>query len=139
MKTKITSIFIAGLFILAFTALEVQTSPLAAQPGKWVKLGSRKVNYTLDHDIIHAGIKEGGFTKLRIVVTGGSLNMHKMVVVYGNGTRDEIPLRHTFTKRSASRVIDLRGGKRIIRDISFWYDTKGVVGRRATVTVFARK
>ena len=139
MKTKITTVLLGVIIFLAFSVFEMQTTPALAQAATWIRLGSRKVNYTLDHDIIHAGLKEGGFTRLKVVVTGGGLNMHRMVIEYGNGTKDEIPLRHTFTRRSGSRIIDLRGGKRIIRNITFWYDTKNVAGRRATVHVFARK
>ncbi len=108
------------------------------QPGKWERIGSRKVNFALDRDVIHVGLKEGGFKKLKIVVTGGAINMHKMVVQYGDGSKDEIPLRHNFTRASNSRIIDLEGRKRVIRDITFWYDTKARSRRRATVHVYAR-
>ena len=137
MKTKMN--VIQGFSLLIVLALLSSTTPARAQKADWVRLGTRKVNYTVDHDVIPVGLKDGVFTKLRVVVTGGSLNMHRMVVEYGNGTKDEIPLRHTFTRRSTSRVIDLRGNRRIIRKITFWYDTKGISGRRATVTVFGRK
>ena len=107
--------------------------------GRWVKLGSKKVNYGLDRDVIRVGAKEGGFTKLKVKVTGGALNMHRMIVEYGNGSKDEINLRHNFSKRTASRVVDLNGGKRIIKDITFWYDTKNLARKKARVTVFGRR
>ncbi|MCH2224989.1 MAG: hypothetical protein MK066_09500, partial [Crocinitomicaceae bacterium] len=62
---------------------------------EWERLGSRAVNYKLDKDILPVGLKDGGFTKLKIAVTGGSLNMHRMVVIYMNGSKEEINLRHT--------------------------------------------
>lgn len=110
-----------------------------AQQGPWVRLGVRKVNYGLDHDVIHVGANEGVYTKLKIVVRGGGLNMHKMVVTYGNGAKDNIPLRHNFRQASGSRVIDLKGNKRIIRSITFWYDSKNISNRRATIVVFGKK
>ncbi len=105
---------------------------------KWDKLGTKKVNYRLDKDVIKVGVRDGLFTKLKVVVTNGALNMHKMVVVYKNGQRDNINLRHQFSKKSDSRVIDLKGGKRVIKEIIFWYDTKNVSRRKAQVTVFGR-
>ena len=41
---------------------------------------------------------------------------------------------------SESRVTDLRGiGKRSVRKIAFWYDTKRLLNGRADVTVFGVK
>lgn len=104
----------------------------------WEHLGSRTVNYKLDRDVIKVTAREGGFTKLKVKVTGGSINMHKMVVQYGNGKKDIISLRHNFSKRSATRLIDLEGGKRVIRDITFFYDTKNLSRKRAKVHVFGK-
>ena len=103
---------------------------------RWQKLGKKKVTYKLDRDVLHVGAKDGVFRKLKIKVTGGSLNMHKMVVEYGNGTKDNIPLKYNFGKGSQSRIIDLEGGNRVIKDITFWYDTKNLANKRATVHVF---
>lgn len=120
--------------LIAFVALFVLVS--AAAPPKWERLGVRKVNYGLDHDVIPVGAHEGGFKKLKVVVNASPLNMHKMVVHFGNGTQENIDLKHNFTKASASRVIDLPGEKRIIKSIEFWYDTKNFAKGKATVRVF---
>lgn len=54
-----------------------------------------------------------------------------------NGTPDRIDVRQNIPKGGESRVIDLRGtGKRSIRSIEFWYDTKGFLTGKANVTVF---
>ncbi|MCH2195096.1 DUF2541 family protein [Kordia sp.] len=105
---------------------------------KWEKLGSKKVNYKLDKDVIRLGKHEGTFKKLKLVVSKGALNMHRMVVHYGNGSKEEIKLRHNFNRRSNSRVIDLDGRNRIIKKITFIYDTKNNSKSRATVHVFGR-
>ena len=104
----------------------------------WTKLGSRVVNYKLDRDVIHVGAKDGGFTKLKVVVTGGAVNMHKMVVEYMNGTKETITLKHSFSKNSTSRTIDIRGGKRLIKDITMYYDTKNLAHSKAVVTITGR-
>lgn len=107
--------------------------------GPWVKLGSKKVNYALDRDVIHVGINDGAFKKIRLKVTKGSLNMHKVVIEYANGQKDNINVRHNFKRGSMSRVIDLEGNNRIIRDITFWYDSDNSSRRRATLTVYGKK
>lgn len=109
-----------------------------SQQAKWEKLGSRKINYGLEKDVIPVGIRDGKFTKLKIVVKGGAINMHKMTVHFMNGSSQEIALKHNFTKNSGSRVIDLNGGKRIIKNIAFFYDTKNLARSKATIHVFGR-
>ncbi len=104
----------------------------------WTKLGSKKVSYKLDRDVIRVGATDGRFTKLKVQVKGGALNMHKMVVEYGNGTKDNIPLRQDF-KNNGTRIIDLEGNKRVIKDITIFYDTKNRSRRRATVHVFGKR
>lgn len=114
------------------------TSSFTSNVSQWEHLGSRTVNFGLDKDVIKVTAREGGFKKLKIKVTGGSLNMHRMIVQYGNGQKDIIKLRHNFSRQSTTRLIDLKGGKRVIRDITFFYDTKNKSRKRAKVHVFGR-
>lgn len=126
-------------YLVAVLLLTLFSADLYAQRDNWVRLGSRKVNYTLDRDEIPVTYRDGAFESIRIVVTGGSMNMHKCIVHFENGGVQEIDLRHTFTRASSSRVIDLRGNKRFIEKIVFWYDTKNLSRGRATVTIFGKK
>ena len=129
MKARILTFVLASLFLMSFTP---------PQKAKWERLGSRKVNYGLDKDVIKVGVLEGGFTKLKVQVRGGAINMHKMTVHYANGTSEVLAVKHNFSKNSGTRVIDLKGGKRIIKKITFFYDTKNLARSRATVHVFGR-
>lgn len=127
MKARILFFALFSILVMSF-----------AMPPKWEKLGSRKVNFGLEKDTIAVGAHEGAFTKLKVQVTGGSLNMKKMFVNFKNGERKEIELKHNFDKGSGSRVIDLPGNKRLIKDIVFVYDTKNQSKKRATVHVFGK-
>jgi hypothetical protein len=132
MNYKILSVLFSAFLFISFVGHSQSRA-------KWEKLGVRAVDYKIDKDDIHVGAKEGGFTKLKVVVAGGSLNMHRMVVTYMNGSKEEITLRHNFKKGSGSRIIDLKGGKRLIKNIRFFYDTKGLTTKKAKVIVFGRK
>ncbi|MFH0894411.1 MAG: hypothetical protein V2A54_08235 [Bacteroidota bacterium] len=125
--------------------LAVGTS-LAQNPGKspgkgtkWVLLGKRVVNYAVDHDEIPVGAGLGDFKAIKIKVTKAALNMHRCVIHYKNGTKQEVELKNNFTPGSESRVIDLVGNERIITHISFWYDTKNKSQQKAVVTVVGLK
>ena len=140
MKRIIRNVMFVGLvasLTLGLSSFNLKRESRAAHKG-WELLGKRKVQFGLDKDVIKVGANEGGFRKLKVIVSGGGVNMHKMVVVYGNGSRDQVALRHNFRRGSDSRLIDLQGGKRRIKQIVFWYDTKNISKRRATVTVYGR-
>ncbi len=107
-------------------------------PPKWEKLGERKVNYGLDRDEILVTAREGRFTALKFAVQKSGINMHKMVVHYGNGDTQEIELREEIPAGGESRVINLEGNRRIIRKVVFWYDTKNFADKRADLALWGR-
>ena len=121
---------------LGLTLLMILTSMAPAD--RWNRLGSRTVNYGLDRDVIQVGARKGTYTKLKVAVTGGAINMHKVIVHYKNGSKQDIPLRHNFNRRSTTRLIDLAGNKRYIDKIVFYYDTKNLARSRAKVHVYGR-
>lgn len=106
---------------------------------EWIELGSRKVNFGLDKDVIEVTYHEGTFTAIKLEVTDGGLNMHRCVIHFENGTQQEVALRYSFAKGSESRVIDLNGNRRFIKKIVFWYDSKDLQFKHATLTVWGRK
>ncbi len=133
MKTSIKFLAIVCTFFLAssFTVQEVYH-------GHWERLGSKKVDFRLDKDVFHVGMHEGAFRKLKLEVTGGSINVHQVMIEYANGTRDKFPVKQSFNKGQGSRVLDLPGNKRIIKDITLWYDTKNRSRKKATVHIFGK-
>ncbi len=111
---------------------------LSGQGARWKFLGERLVNDRLDHDVIMVTSVEGDLNAIQIRVKGASVDFHKLVVVYGNGRRQEIALRHTISAGGASRAIDLAGDERIVRSVEFWYDANSIRGRKARVRLFGR-
>jgi hypothetical protein len=105
--------------------------------GKWDMLGSRVVNFSLDHDEIVVTGFEGKFDAVKVKVLHGALNMHKMVIHFANGGTQDVELRNNFAKGSSSRVIDLNGDDRVIRKVSFWYDSKNH-GKRSLVQLWGK-
>jgi len=111
---------------------------LSGQGARWKFLGERLVNDRLDHDVIMVTSVEGDLKAIQIRVKGAPVDFHKLVVVYGNGRRQEIALRNTLPAGGASRAIDLAGDERIVRSVEFWYDANTIRGRKAKVRLFGR-
>src|ERR1043166_3363282 len=60
--------------------------------------------------------------------------------VLRNGEPDKLEVRTDIRKGGESREIDLKGaGKRSLRKIEFWYETKGILRGKADVTVLGMK
>jgi len=104
----------------------------------WELLGTRRVSFTLDHDAIIVGPREGGFTAIKIEVVGGNLEMYNVKVTFGNGQTFSPETRTQFHEGSWSRTIDLPGPVRILRRVDFWYRSRLRRGV-ATVRLFGRK
>ncbi|WP_298540263.1 DUF2541 family protein [uncultured Aquimarina sp.] len=133
-NTGIQKIALPFLIIIFLVGSSFTSSKIT----KWEHLGSRTVNYKVDRDVIKVTALDGAFKKLKLKVTNGSLNMHRIVVEYGNGEKQVIQVRKNFKKGGATRLIDLKGNRRIIKDITFIYDTKNLSRNRAKVHVFGK-
>ncbi len=103
----------------------------------WEPLGSRRVSFAVDHDVIDVGVREGVFDAIRIEVGGGTLEMYNIRLTFGNGDTWSPDTRVLFRQGSWSRLIDLPGPARVIRKIEFWYRSRLRRGQ-ATVRVFGR-
>lgn len=129
MKSKL---IVLSLFLL--------TVSLSSYAQRWEKLGERVVNYKTDRDVIKCGHK-GTFTALRIHVENSPVEFHDIEVEFMNGSKQRINIREQIRAGGESRVIDLRGNKRVIKDITLIYHTNRHIGaskRKARVYIMGR-
>src|SRR5580765_7836312 len=96
-------------------ALVLLTIPTA----DWELLGTRRVNFTGDHDAMIIGAREGGFTALKIDVEGGDLEMYNIKVTFE--TRQPFPPEPRLLSRQGSWAppIDPPGPVRLVRRAVF--------------------
>jgi len=109
----------------------------ACASAQWERLGTRRVSFAAERDVIEVGAVEGRFTAVRFDVADGDLEMYNVRVVFGDGDAWSPPTRMDFRQGTRSRVIDLPGGARVIRRIEFAYRSRVRRGR-ATVEVYGR-
>jgi hypothetical protein len=104
----------------------------------WVKLGEREVNGKFDHDKIEVGKYEGKFTKLTMYVEKSDLELLDFEITFGNGERFHPEVKYFFKEGSRTRVIDLPGDERTIKNINLKYkNTRG--GGNAKVEIWGWK
>ena len=139
---KHLAVFSAALSVLLPLSTSAQkvarTKPGPA--GSWRVIGTVQANFKADHDTIVVRGPNDDFRKLKFKVTDAPLKLRRVVAIYDNGQPDKLEVRQDIKKGGESRAIDLKGpGKRSLRKIDFWYETKGVLQGKADVTVFGMK
>jgi len=130
-----------ALLLVSTTAFSQRIArPRPGNAGSWRVIGTVQANFSADHDGIIVKAPFDNFRRVKFKVTNAPLNLYRLVVTYDNGAPDKIEVRQNIPQGGESRVIDLRGvGKRSIRRIDFWYDTKGILKGKANVTVVGMK
>jgi len=133
--SAITIIMVAFLTINAtVVAPEVSIRP------SWEKLGARLVKYDAEKDVIGVSAYEGRFNAVRIKVEKSDINLYRVAIHYGNGDVQSAKVGKVIREGQTTRAINLKGrGRRIIKKVEFWYETKGYEGRKARVELWGRR
>jgi hypothetical protein len=141
MKSKIIGLFtLLILFISIMMQAQQVSQPKPGHTGSWRLLGTTQASHKADHDVIIIAGPYDYFRRLKFKVTNAPLNLQRMFVRYDDGGKPEnIDIRYNIPQGGESRVIDLNGGKRKLKSVEFWYDTKGFLNGKANVTLFGIK
>jgi hypothetical protein len=103
----------------------------------WENLGCQKVGFLVDHDVIRVGRHDGKFSAIRLDVSGNTVYINDLKVVYGNGAPDDINVRAEIREGGQTRPLDLKGrGERAIDRIELTYRAKPNFKGSANVCVF---
>lgn len=122
-------------WMLGLLLVAASFTSLYAQRERLVRLGEAHVDGSTDRDSIKVGRRDGVFRAIQLRVSGGAVNFDRVIVHYGNGTREEIAVRHRIPDGGRTRVIDLPGDRRIIQSVDIWY-SKDRWERRPTVSLY---
>ncbi len=85
------------------------------------------------------GNEKNKLQSLQFKVLHSSINMRRCVVHFRDGSVQEVSLRQNIRAGGASRVINLKGNKRIIAKVVFWYDTKNNQRGRGVLSLWGRR
>jgi hypothetical protein len=132
MRSKSTLAIFAALLLLIGSS-----SALNAQ-GDWIHLGDKHVDGKSDHDKISLGRSEGTFRQLQIRVDDAAVNFQRVVVHFGNGGDEELQFREIINAGGSTRAMDLRGRRRVIKSVEFWYQKADWGSTRPTVRLYGR-
>lgn len=128
--------------ILSLCLLAAGLAGAASYPyssgGRWELLGRQEVDFRRDQDRIDVGRGEGRFKQLQIRVKDAPIEISKMVVTFNNNQRFSPTVRHRFAEGSGTRIFDLPGERRTIKQIDFNYRSMSRREGTGTVEVYGR-
>ncbi len=111
---------LAGLTL----AVAAASTPIPAEAqARFEMLGTHTVNFGADRDVIRLSPYEGTFRGIQLRVKRHGIEFFDLKVVYGNGEVDDVPVRRFIAAGGETRLIDLRGGRRFIREVRMVYRT----------------
>jgi hypothetical protein len=103
---------------------------------QWVQLGCQTVSFSADRDVVRVTRREGRFKAIRVHARGGHVEMLDLKVIYGNGTVDDIAVRHVIKRGGRTRALDLKGRERNIDRVEMVYrSVPNYKGREAAICI----
>lgn len=106
-----------------------------AAPGIWDRLGTRLVGFQVDRDGFHLE-GEGRFRAVRLCVARNAVHFRDVEVHFGNGERQELPVRRFIRAGECTPALDLAGQARRIRHVVMIYNTVPNFQGQAAVTLY---
>lgn len=144
MKTKIlTTALVLGLSSAAFAAPGYQAPQHAEHfrpgagmhrplPQSWTSLSTLSLSRMQSKQTINVSGRQA-FSKLKLEAARGNTFVDKLVIVFGNGTKQIVDLDKNLAMRGAPLFIDLDGANRRISKVVVY----GKSGRRASINILA--
>ena len=123
-RSKALCVFLALSIALAISPLALAQYYPAPHPhprrGAFL-LGTAHVDGVTDHDDIKVGRYEGRYHSVMLAVRFAPIQFDHVVVHYGNGTAETLPVNTFIGPGRSSRWIQLPGRRRVIRSLELWY------------------
>jgi hypothetical protein len=131
-----------GQATLRIDAEAVRRGPPGPGPGPGPKvelLGSQKIGFAVDRDVLRVGRKEGRFSRIALRALDNDIEIMDMKIFYGGrkGPPDDVKFRGILRAGQRTQPIDLRGNEpRIIERIEFVYRARPNFRGAATLEVY---
>lgn len=108
------------------------------RPGMWDRLGTRMVGFDVDRDAFDLR-GEGRFRALRLCVARNAVQFREVEVHFGNGERQELPVRRYIRAGACTQPLEFFGRERRIRRVVMTYNSVPNFQGRAAVTLYGQR
>ncbi len=104
------------------TANAQQPAVVVSDKTGWHKIGETRVSFEKDRDEVMV-IGANRFASLKFKVTEAPIDLVSLTLHFDNGETQDMPMVMHIKSPGESKVIDIKGGERDLRKISFVYKT----------------
>lgn len=127
------------LFLFLLASWPALTGYTIKPQDKWVKLGDRTVNYTVDHSELTMDGLSSDLTAVRVKVKKGAINLHRCMVFYKGGQSEQLDVLNSIPAGQESKIIELPAPAKTVIKLVFTYDTKNRATQQVEVEVWGRQ
>src|SRR5215472_6679903 len=106
--------------LLACLVVFAGTICLPAQGQVWDFMGDAQINRTRDHEKIQVTRHNAVFQAIQLRVSGDAVFFDRLVVLFGDGTSEEMTVQGRIWPGGKNRIIGLSGERRIV-SVELWY------------------
>jgi|SRR4026208_1914983 hypothetical protein len=133
---KIIELGMLGAVMLLMSACVVADG--GGGGGGWQQIATTEADFKNDRDTINISRGYGQYRHLRLVVSGGDLEMNEMIIHFSNGQSYRPNVRHRFSNEGPPLIIDLPGDIRDVTRIEYNYRSTNKREGKARVIVYGR-
>lgn len=108
------------------------------RPGTWDRLGMRMVGFQVDRDAFDLQ-GEGRFRAIRLCVARNAVQFRDVEVHYGNGERQDLPVRRFIRAGACTMPLDFAGREHRIRRVVITYNAVPNFRGQAAVTLYGQR
>lgn len=132
---KFNSLLFFGIFIILLSSSFLSTDSYEL---RWTVIGHNTVDFRNDKGQLYHKLPDAQFTQIRLGFQGGDISMHHCTIHFADGEIQTVPLRKKFDAGSMSKVIDLRGGKRSITKVEYFYTPSHLAKKKTTIELWTK-
>ena len=110
-------ILIVGILLFGFSSSDV----MAEEKKGWKVLGQTIVNEGVNRTQIQINAKKGTFRQIRVQVKKAPVEIERLILHFDDKEKQVVWLKRNYEEGSWSRVVNVKGGKRAIKRVVFWY------------------
>ena len=128
-------ILIAGILLIGFFSSDV----MAEEKKGWKVLGQTTVSEGVDRTQIMINAKKGTFRQIKLQVKKASVEIERLILHFEKDEKQVVWLKHDFKEGSWSKVVNVKGGKRAIKKVVFWFSQSDLGDEKPVVYLWGRQ
>ena len=131
----LSRILIAGILLIGVTSSDV----MADDKKGWKVLGQTIVSEGVDRTQLMINAKKGTFRQIRVQVKKAPVEIERLILHFDSNEKQVVWLKDNYEEGSWSRVVNVKGGKRAIKKVVFWYSGSDSGDEKPVVFLWGRQ